>query len=135
MKGKLITAALAVLGALLGATAIFAQTGEVRYFGTLSKVVTPNGDQKNDLAFFCFDNPSDSAMTGRIYTLLGTEVASTGPKTNRSATEGAGCPSTTFARFVTWDGRSQGVAVRSGVYIYRIEVENRVFSGTLLVVR
>ena len=125
----LAAAAFAVLTAGLRA-----QTSGFKFYGPLARVITPNGDQRNDVAFFCFENPADSEVAGRIYTLLGHEVAST---TSRLNSAGSACPqgASVNSQRVTWDGVSNGSRVRSGVYVYRIEAEGRVFAGTLLVVR
>jgi hypothetical protein len=129
-------AALAAGMAALGFAFSHAQTDQVRYYGPLSRVITPNGDGINDLVYFCFENPADSEISGKIYTLLGTEVASIGPKRNRSVGAGQGCPASIIqAQFTTWDGTAGNVRVRSGVYVYRITSEGRVFTGTLLVAR
>jgi hypothetical protein len=130
----LAAAAALALGGFL--TQLSAQTtGGFRFAGPLARVITPNGDGRNDLMFFCYDNPSDGDVSGKIYTLLGAEVASTGPRT---AAAGTACPGGLLpgsAQYSTWDGRSAGSVVRSGVYVYRISAEGRTFSGTLLVVR
>jgi len=74
-KKMIMTALAAGLLAFLGAKRIQAQGGGFRFFGPLARVVTPNGDGLNDRLFICFDNFSDSDVSGRIYTLLGAEVA------------------------------------------------------------
>ena len=130
---KTITAALAAgLLALFGTVRIHAQSGGFRFFGPLSRVITPNGDSINDRMFFCFDNFSDSGVSGRIYTVLGAEVASMGPKTSSAGTS---CPGGALQQYVSWDGTANGVRVRSGLYVYRIEAEGKTYAGTLLVVR
>jgi hypothetical protein len=132
-------AAAAILGVALLAVGVFAQSGAgFRFFGPLSRIVTPNGDNRNDLAVFCFDNPADSDASGKIYSLLGTEVASIGPR-GAAATGMPGCNQTgalpNSVQFASWDGRSNGAAVRSGIYVYRLSAELKVYSGTLIVVR
>jgi hypothetical protein len=130
------TAGAAGLLALLGLGFSRAQSGGVVFYGPLSRVITPNGDGINDRAFFCFENPQVSDISGKIYTLLGSEVASVSAAVNRTPAIGAACPASIIqAQFTTWDGTSGGVRVRSGLYVYRITVEDQVFSGTLLVVR
>ena len=37
-------------------------------------MISPNGDGKNDVAYFCFDNPQQSSVPGSIYSLLGAHV-------------------------------------------------------------
>lgn len=129
---KMLMAALAAgLLTLLGTATIHAQNGGFRFFGPIGRVVTPNGDQKNDFAFFCFDNFSDSGVSGKIYTVLGSEVAS---MTHVRAAL-PGCAAGTLAQYAYWDGSAQGVRVRSGVYVYRVEAEGKSYAGTLLVVR
>lgn len=127
---KMIMAALAAgLGALLGAAQIHAQSGGFRFFGPLGRVITPNGDNVNDRLFIYFDNFSDSGVSGKIYTLLGAEVAS------MNHVRGA-LPSGAFPQqHATWDGTANGSYVRSGMYVYRIEAEGKTYAGTLLVVR
>ncbi len=126
-------AALAVFGFALAR----AQSGAVVFYGPMSRVITPNGDTINDVAFFCFENPNDSDISGRIYSLLGSEVASISPRRDRgSGGVGNGCPASVIkAQFMTWDGTAGGSRVRSGLYVYRFVSEEQVFTGTLLVVR
>ncbi|MBI2787720.1 MAG: hypothetical protein HYX59_03460 [Elusimicrobia bacterium] len=131
-KRAALAAGLAVLGLALS----YAQAGRVRFYGPLSRVITPNGDGINDIAFFCFENPQGSEISGKIYTLIGTEVAAIGPRRDRTAAAGGGCPASVIqAQYATWNGTADNVRVRSGVYVYRITSEDQVFTGTLLVVR
>ena len=107
----------------------------MRYYGPLSRVITPNGDGINDLAFFCFENPQDTEIGGKVYGLLGGEIGLLGPRRDRTGAAGSGCPASVVrAQFVTWDANS-GDRIRSGVYIYRITAAEQVFTGTVLVVR
>lgn len=128
---KMIMTAMAGLLALLGAVQIHAQSGGFRFFGPLSRVITPNGDTINDRLFICYDNFSDSGVTGRIYTLLGSEVASM----NHVRSPLAGCAGGTLPQHASWEGRTSEGAVRSGIYVYRIEAEGKTYAGTFLVVR
>jgi hypothetical protein len=127
----LAAAAFCILALL--AVAAFAG-GSFAFFGPMSRVLTPNGDGANDQAVFCFDNPADSDVSGKVYTLLGSEVASLGPRLLV-----AGCPkdaiNSSQPNALTWDGRSNGQTVSSGVYVYRITSEGQTHSGTLVVVR
>jgi len=131
MKAAAAAGALALLGA-----ALLAQTaGGFRFDGPLSRVVTPNGDGANDVAVICFDNPSDSDVSGRVYTLLGSEVAQfQAPKSAAGTGCPAGNPSLPREQHLDWDPRAQG-SVRGGVYVYQIKAEGQTYSGTLLVVR
>lgn len=86
-----------------------------------NRAITPNGDGLNDAAVFSFDNPRDSAYSGKIYDLSGAFVADMrqGPVANS----------------LLWDGKANGRAVSGGAYVYQIKAEDRTFNGTLLVIR
>ncbi len=87
-----------------------------------SRVITPNGDGRNDLAIFIFDNPKDSAYSGKIFDISGAFVAdmTEGPSAKKS---------------LQWDGKAGGRPVASGAYVYQIKAEGKTFNGTLLVIR
>ncbi|HXS99433.1 MAG TPA: gliding motility-associated C-terminal domain-containing protein [Elusimicrobiota bacterium] len=101
--------------------------------GVTNRFITPNGDGRNDNIAFRFSNPSDSAGSIKIYDLRGhlvttISINSGGAVSCPTGTIGnPGCPS--------WDGRVNGAAVASGVYIYVIQVENVTVSGALVVIR
>ncbi|MBI3565918.1 MAG: hypothetical protein HY079_12025 [Elusimicrobia bacterium] len=132
-----VTVGAALAAVVLLAVGVFAQSAGFRWFGPLSRVLTPNGDGRNDAAFFCFDDPADSDASGRVYSLLGAEVATLGPR--QQVVGGVpGCAAGALpgsAQYLTWDGRSNGSVVGSGVYIYRVSAEQKVYTGTLIVVR
>ncbi|MDD5656589.1 MAG: hypothetical protein PHF00_04970 [Elusimicrobia bacterium] len=133
-NGEILVAAAAVL--LAAAIFAWSQGGLFRFLGPLSRVVTPNGDGRNDHAVLCFDDPGESEVSGRVYSLLGTFVADFSPL--RIVAPGAsGCPTGAMNKqyYITWDGKSGGAAVRSGVYIYQVRAEGRSFRGSLLVVK
>jgi len=87
-----------------------------------NKVITPNGDGRNDYVVFRLENPRDSSLSGAVYDLRGAHVADMRPGAQ-------------VADSLTWDGTSNGRAVSRGVYIYQIKAEDRVFNGTILVIR
>ncbi|MFH1618815.1 MAG: fibronectin type III domain-containing protein [bacterium] len=89
--------------------------------GLSNKLITPNGDKKNDTSVFVFDNPRDSAVTGKIYDLKGAFVSDmkAGPVANS----------------LEWDAKAGGQVVSGGVYIYQIESEGKVYNGTMVVIR
>lgn len=90
--------------------------------GLSNKAITPNGDGLNDTAVFVFENPRDSAVSGRVYDTRGGFVSDmrAGPVAGSS---------------LLWDGKAGGGPVPRGVYIYQIRAEGRTFSGTLVVIR
>ncbi len=87
--------------------------------GISNRMVTPNGDGKNDSVVFRFDNPRDSEVSIRILDLRGKQVATV-------TTPG----DTAFSRMWT-----PGPALPGGVYIYQIESEGQVFSGTIVLIK
>jgi len=89
--------------------------------GLTNKAITPNGDGLNDTAVFTFDNPRDSAFSGKIYDLSGAFVANMTPGP--------------VANSLQWDGRAGGRPVSGGAYVYQIRAEEKTFNGTLLVIR
>lgn len=89
--------------------------------GLTNRAITPNGDGLNDTAVFIFDNPRDSAFSGKIFDLGGAFVANMvpGPTDNT----------------LQWDGKANGRPVSGGAYVYQIRAEEKTFNGTLLVIR
>ena len=87
--------------------------------GISNRLITPNGDALNDRVVFSFNNPRDSDVSGRIYDIKGAEVAAMTAGTDT----------------LIWDGKSGGQAAPSGVYIYVIRAEDKVYSGTLVVIQ
>ncbi|OGS54099.1 MAG: hypothetical protein A3J79_01615 [Elusimicrobia bacterium RIFOXYB2_FULL_62_6] len=89
--------------------------------GLSNRVITPNGDGLNDAAVFTFNNPKDSGFSGKIYDINGAFVAdmTAGPVSDS----------------LQWDGRKNGRAVAGDVYVYQIRGEEKVFNGTLVVIR
>ena len=89
--------------------------------GLTNRLITPNGDNKNDTMVFVFDNPQDKNVKGKIYDLRGALVGTmkTGPVGNS----------------LIWDAKAGGQPVPGGVYIYQIEAEGTIYNGTVAVIR
>ncbi|MCX5794341.1 MAG: hypothetical protein NTY77_02440 [Elusimicrobia bacterium] len=122
---------LAAAGALILAMLAFAYAnGFFRFFGPARRIVSPNGANN---AFFCFDNPEDSGVSGSIYTMLGSHVTDLGPPVSRTQLQA--CPTSGCPGYLSWNGKAEGIAVHSGVYIYQIRAEEQNYTGALLVVR
>jgi len=142
MKNKKIRMALATgILAFWGLAILRAQTsGGFHFRGLLNRLVVPKNVGLNSAAVFCFDNPSDSGVSIKIFSLTGSQVAS--PQAGGGMpSAGSLCPqdSNNFvpgsARYATWDGTSNGSIVHSGVYVYQIQAEGLTYTGTLVVVR
>ncbi|MCX5785387.1 MAG: gliding motility-associated C-terminal domain-containing protein [Elusimicrobia bacterium] len=89
--------------------------------GLSNRLITPNGDGKNDTMVFIFDNPDDTAVKGRIFDIKGLFVA--------TMKKGL------VANSLVWDAKAGGQAVPGGVYIYQIEASGHVYNGTVVVVK
>lgn len=87
-----------------------------------NRLITPNGDRHNDEAVFRLNNPRFSEIRGRILDLRGSEVA----------VMEFSQPGMTHQATLTW---RPGQDTASGVYIYVIESEEQVFTGTVVVVK
>ncbi|MBI5596154.1 MAG: hypothetical protein HY928_08715 [Elusimicrobia bacterium] len=86
-----------------------------------TRVVTPNADGKNDLMIMIFDNPRGAAINGKIYDLRGAYVATMAPGP--------------LPNSLQWDGMMNGKVVTSGVYIYQVEGDGKLFNGTMVIAR
>ena len=99
---------------------------EFTFRGVRPKIITPNGDNTNDLLFFEFVNPKSEPVTITIRNLSGGLIKTI--STNNSSLISNG--------YVSWDGRDEaGEIVLPGVYIYQIECGGKLFNGTLVVAR
>ncbi len=102
---------------------LFRADGAVFDLSNISgRVVTPNGDGLNDHIIFSYDpGPRNVQARGRIYDMTGAFVADMTPGL---------VPNT-----VVWDGRMNGRAASSGVYVYKIEGDGKTYTGTVVVAR
>lgn len=152
LAGEALRWGLILLGAALAAfLALTLETGRAHAAGTtfslrgaLNRLITPNGDAKNDLSIHCVENPKDSGLSGKIYDLRGHFVAhmvrlrNTGGGATIVQCKAAFPPQSAvnIMDAMTWDGRSaSGAAVSGGVYVYRIEGEDTAVTGTVVVAR
>jgi len=103
--------------------ALLRSNGAVFDLSNLSgRVITPNGDGKNDTLIFGYDpGPNNVIPTGKIFDLKGMFVSEMTPGL---------VPYT-----LTWDGRMNGKVVTSGIYVYEIKGDGKTFNGTIVVAR
>jgi hypothetical protein len=86
------------------------------------RVITPNGDGKNDQVIFTYDpGPRNVTPEGKIYDIHGAFVADM---------KAGLVPNT-----IVWDGFMNGRRATSGVYVYQIKGDGKAFSGTIVVAR
>jgi hypothetical protein len=133
-----------MLGLTLETGRLHAQATGFSFRGALVRVLTPNGDGRNDRAILCFENPKDSAVSGTVFDVRGQEVGGMVHIQDPGAADatvnncrGQFPPSGALAQAeaLTWDGLSAGRRVTAGVYIYQIKSEDATVTGTIVVVR
>ncbi|MEK7388949.1 MAG: fibronectin type III domain-containing protein [Elusimicrobiota bacterium] len=90
--------------------------------GVSNRFVTPNGDGKNDSVVFTFDNPHGAAVHGRILDMKGRVVVSD-------------LPAGPIQNSLQWDGTAKGGPVPGGLYIYQLEGEGNVYTGTIVILK
>jgi hypothetical protein len=97
--------------------------GDLTFNGVYPRIFSPNGDGANDKAVFHFSNPEQLPVSGEIFDLPGAKVASLSPGPDP-------------ASMLTWDGKdSDGRTVPGGIYLYQIDFQGKVITGTVVVAR
>lgn len=91
----------------------------------LNRLVTPNGDNRNDTFVFRCYNPRDAAVEAKIYDLAGREIAIMRLKS---------IGTTDYFYNYEWNPNSGGHHP-GGVYIYQVRVETKVYKGTITIIR
>ncbi len=132
MKGRNLTSCLIAALALLPAAAFCAASALGRS-SAVNRLVTPNGDKKNDTFVFRCHNPRDSSVDGRVYDLSGREISSMTLKQRYSEATASASPTGEFYD-LEWNPNAGGHKP-GGVYIYQVRLESKVFKGTLVVIR
>ncbi|MEK7721824.1 MAG: gliding motility-associated C-terminal domain-containing protein [Elusimicrobiota bacterium] len=126
-----IMAALALLPA-----AAFCGASALGQSIALNRLITPNGDKKNDTFIFRCHNPRDSGIEAKIYDLSGREVATMTMK-QRSNGINLGITRDDISGVyfdLEWNPNSGGHHP-GGVYIYQVRLETKVYKGTIAVIR
>jgi hypothetical protein len=101
------------------------QLGDLTLVQVYPRIITPNGDNANDVAIFQFGEGdlAGRSLTGEVFDINGIKIATlkAGPD-----------PDSTLI----WDGKTDGgVTVPSGIYIYQISVGGNRANGTVVVAR
>ncbi|MFH0948091.1 MAG: gliding motility-associated C-terminal domain-containing protein [Elusimicrobiota bacterium] len=85
------------------------------------RIFTPNGDGWNDVVHFMYVG-KDTGITGKIFDINGAFISDM----SRGDTEYS----------LKWDGKNgDGKVASSGIYIYQIEADSKVFNGTVVVAK
>lgn len=99
----------------------------------MNKLVTPNGDKKNDTFIFRCYNPRDAAIDAKIFDLAGRQIAAM-----RLKQRSTGIPAAPYAYGEYYDlewNPNSGGNKPGGVYIYQVRIETSVIKGTVTVIR
>jgi gliding motility-associated-like protein len=86
------------------------------------RIFTPNGDGRNDKVVVRIDNPALLPLRGEVFDINGSKVSDMlpGPVTDES---------------LVWDGQRSNSVVPSGIYIYQVELDGKIFTGTVIVAK
>ncbi len=101
--------------------------------GVSNRFITPNGDNKNDVAIFAFNNLALQQVTGKIYDIHGRFVADMVRASASAVVLGQGCADVNSCQ--QWDGKANGQTVHTGVYIYVVTATGASYSGVVVVIR
>ncbi|MFH1540748.1 MAG: gliding motility-associated C-terminal domain-containing protein [Elusimicrobiota bacterium] len=86
------------------------------------RIFTPNGDGWNDVVNFMYEG-NDAGISGKIFDINGAFVCD---MANGDFSGGS----------LKWNGKNaNGNVVTSGIYIYQIEADKKVFNGTIVVAK
>jgi len=100
----------------------------------MNKLVTPNGDGKNDTFIFRCYNPRDAAIDAKIFDLAGRQVAAMRLKQRSSGIPAAIDNATGEYYDLEWNPNTGG-RKPGGVYLYQVRIETSVIKGTVTVIR
>ena len=122
--------------AALAPSAVFASASALGESKVLNRLITPNGDGRNDTFIFRCYNPRDSEIEARIYDLRGGEVGKMRLKQRSNGSDPfSGRDDVSGIYYdLEWDPNA-GAKVPGGVYLYQITVETKVYKGTVVVIR
>ena len=97
--------------------------GGITLLSVEPRVVTPNGDNLNDVVFFKFDSAlSGLPIESQVHDIHGAKVSGMAFNSDETA--------------LKWNGKDDnGRAVPAGIYIYSIKIGKKLATGTVVVAR
>lgn len=116
-KSPAVLSAALLLGVLFAPPAV----AEFKLLEVKPRILTAGRDGFNDRVTFSFVEPS-SKLRLKIFSLDGRAVEEI-----NYISDGTG--------ILAWDAKSAGSTVAPGVYIYQLEADGRIFSGSIVVAR
>lgn len=128
-------AVLCLLAALaLAPAAAFCSASALGRSAALNRLVTPNSDGRNDTFIFRCYNPRDAAVDAKIYDLAGREVAQMRLRQRSNGTPPVLDNASGEFYDLEWDP-NRGVKSPGGVYVYQVRLEDKVYKGTVVIIR
>ncbi|MFH1957927.1 MAG: hypothetical protein ABIJ15_05580 [bacterium] len=104
------------------------------------RIVTPDGNNHNDIFYIFYNNPGEVHMSGKVFNLFGMKVGefidyyAVGDNSKVFPKD----PDYDIATSTkTWEGRLSWApgSTPSGIYIYQFEAGNEIYTGTVVVAR
>ncbi len=123
-----------LLAALLAPGAVWPAASVLGSSAALNRLVTPNGDGRNDTFVFRCHNPTDAGVEAKIFDLAGREVALMRLKQRSNGVPPVADNVSGIYYDLEWDPNSGGRRP-GGVYMYQVRVESKVYKGTIIVIR
>lgn len=124
-KSKTSSVILSVGAALvfMGIAAAGQSLGSITLLNVQPRVITPNGDLRNDVLFLKFDTVlTGLPIEGSILDINGAKVSGMSLNSDETA--------------LTWNGKDDGGRVMpAGIYIYSVTIGANVATGTIVVAR
>jgi len=97
--------------------------GGVTLLSVEPRIITPNGDRRNDSVFFRFDtNLSGLPIETSIFDIHGAKVSNMTFNSNQTA--------------LVWDGKDDGGrSIPAGIYLYSIKIGKNLATGAVVVAK
>lgn len=100
------------------------------------RIITPDGNNHNDIFYIFYNNPGEVRMSGRVFNLLGMKVGEfidyyAVGDSSKDYPEDPDDSTKNWEGYLYWDAGF----TPSGIYIYQFEAGNEIYTGTVVVAR